>query len=327
MVVRLDLLAHVAVLVLYRQGRGAAAVACIDEVGAPSELLLLGLELLGVVVPYYIREVAFLHAPLDAGYVQEAVIASGELRPLPHGQQGVELLGDEYRVLHLVLGIAGMNVASLDVYACRSGVEVLELKLSRLAAVHGVGVVGSELRHVELHHAPSYLLVGGERHADLSVSEFRVAHDILHGVHYLCHSGLVVGSEQRGAVGGYHGLALMRRYLGEILDAQHHARDSRQGDVASVVVLHYLRLHSRAACVWGGVDMRYESYGGNVPFDICGNRGHDIAPFVQLRIHAHGLQFVAEHFQQPELLSGRWLGLAELVGLRVHDYVTEKSVQ
>ena len=95
MVVRLHLLAHVVVLVLERDLHGLCAVAAVDEVRAAQHFVLLLLEERAVVIPYYIGEGAFLHRALAAYDVDEPFVAFRVFRPLLHGQQGVEFLGDE----------------------------------------------------------------------------------------------------------------------------------------------------------------------------------------------------------------------------------------
>ena len=88
-----------------------------------------------------------------------------------------------------------MYVASLDVDLGAGGVEVLVLQLANLATVHGICVAGTKFLHVELHHAATDFLVGGESDLDFAVLELRVFHDVLCGIHDLGHARLVVGTQ------------------------------------------------------------------------------------------------------------------------------------
>jgi len=201
-VVGLDLLLHVVVLVLDVHGDDVAAILAVDEVGALLYHLLLALEQFEVVVADDVLDVGLLDHPRELGDVDESVIALGVLGSLPYGEHVVELGRDKYCIEHLVLGVARVDVAALDVQLGGRGVEVLVLEFADGASVHGVGVFGTELSHVEMVYPAADFLVGGEADLDGTVLEFRMFHDVLGGGHDFGHSGLVVGSEQGVAVGG-----------------------------------------------------------------------------------------------------------------------------
>ena len=69
-------------------------------------------------------------------------------------------------------------------------------------AVHRVGELGAELFQVDLVDAAADLLVRREQDLDRAVLDLRVLDQELRGIHDLGEAGLVVGAEQRGAVGG-----------------------------------------------------------------------------------------------------------------------------
>ncbi len=81
------------------------------------------------------------------------------------------------------------------------GAEGLVLDLAEVGTVQGVGVVGAEGLDVEVLGAAADLLVGGEADADRAVQEIRVVLQPRHEGHDLGDAGLVVGAEQRRAVG------------------------------------------------------------------------------------------------------------------------------
>ena len=127
-----------------------------------------------------------------------------------------ELLADVDGVLHLALRIARVHVPALDVDLGRCGIEVLELQFADLAAVHRIGVVRAEAGDIELHDAATDLLVGGEADLDGPMLEFGMGHDVLDRVHDLRHAALVVGAEERCAVGRDQCLAHVVEHFREL---------------------------------------------------------------------------------------------------------------
>ena len=110
---RLDLLAHVVVLVLdlYRAAAGIFHVGLAHEM---LDLALAAFETGTVVVADYICKHGLLDGTFDFNKMVEAFVAFGMLGCLPAGQHGYEIVGNADGVYHLVLGIAGMHVAALD---------------------------------------------------------------------------------------------------------------------------------------------------------------------------------------------------------------------
>ena len=202
MVVRLDLLAHIIILVLHIQKGRSLAVFCVDEVHAFLHICLLLLVEVHVVVADDVREGGCLDFALEADKVEEAFIAAGVFRTLIHWEEAVKLHSDEDGVLHLALCSTRMDVASLDTYCCSGCIEIFIFELADLTAVEGVRVLGSEFCHVELYYSASDLFVRGESDLDLSMLELRVLHDVLNRVHDLRDAGLVVSSKKSGSVCG-----------------------------------------------------------------------------------------------------------------------------
>ena len=174
-----------------------------------------------------------------------------------------------------------------------------------------------------LAHSAADLLVGGKADLDGTVLEFRMFHDVLGGGHDFGHSGLVVGSEQGVAVGGYQGLAHIVFQLGEFLRVENHAFSLVESDGLAVIIFDnpWLDTASRS------IHMGDESYGGDVLFYVGGDGGHQVAVFVQLDIlQTHGNEFLAELLEEGELLVGTGLTLGVRVRRGVECYVPQKSV-
>jgi hypothetical protein len=170
-------------------------------------------------------------------------------------------------------------------------------------------------------------LVGGEQDLQGAVADLRVAGQDRHRIHDLGDAGLVVGAEQSGAVGGddvVADLVAQRRIVGH---ADHLRGVGRQGDVATLVVAHDLRLDVLAGHVRRGVhvgakaDHRHRLVGGRR------NRGVDIAVVVEVRVRDADLTQLP-HQQAAEilLLFGRRIGVGGVRRLGVDGDVAQKAL-
>ena len=259
--------------------------------------------------------------------MEEALVALGVFWALLNRQQRIEFLADEDGVAHLALGGARMHVAALDMDLRGCCVEVLELQFSRLTAIHGISIFGVEPGHVELHNAAPDLLVGSETDTDGAVLELGMSHDVLHRVHDFGDTGLVVGAEKRRAVGGDDGLAHMAEQFREFGRLQSQPGHTLEGDVGSVIILDYLGFDILAGSVGSGIHMGDESHGGHIVFHIRRDASHDVSVFIELRFYSKLIQFLAQEFQQVQLLARGGLALRILVAPGVDCHVPQKSVQ
>ncbi len=200
----------------------------------------------------------------------------------------------------------------------RCGVEVLELQFSHFAAVHGVGEIGPEARHIELNHATTDFLVRSEADADFAVLDLGMLYQILHGGHDFCHAGLVIGPQKGGSVGGDERLAHVVQHFGELFRLELQAGNALEVNGAAVVVLNDLRLDIGPAGVGGGIHVSDEAHGRYVLAQIGREGSHHVSVFIQVHLNAHGLEFIPEHLEQVPLFGSRRLGFGFLVTLRVY---------
>ena len=192
-------------------------------------------------------------------------------------------------------------------------------------AVHGVGEVGAELFQIDLVDAAADLLVGREQDLDGAVLDLRILDQELRGIHDLGETGLVVGAEQRGAVGGDDVVADLvgeRRMLG---GADHLRGVGRQHDVAAAIVPHDLRLDVLAGAVGRGVHMRAEADHRHLLVGIRRDRRVDIAVLVEMGVaESHRLQLRGQQAAEVLLLLGGRAGRRGRIGLGVdHDIAQE----
>ena len=173
----------------------------------------------------------------NADRMQKAFLALGGLRRAGVLRQAVDDGGrDLDRVLHLALGKTGMGGDTLDGdggAVCR---KRLVLDMAGGFAVHRVGEVGAELLQVDLVDAAADLLVRREQDLDGAVLDLRIVDQEMRRIHDLGKAGLVVGAEQRGAVGGDDVVADLVGQRGMLGGADHLGRVGRQHDIAAAVV-------------------------------------------------------------------------------------------
>ena len=166
-------------------------------------------------VAYDVRQLGVLDVGLHAQQMVESLVAFGCLGSLVGWQHHGELGGQPVGVYHLALGVSGMNAYALYRYLGRSGVEVLELEVAEVAAVHCVRPLAPELLNVEVVGPHAYLLVRVESHAYVAVLHLVVVAQPAHGLNNLGNAGLVVGAEQGVAVGHDNVLALVGKQFGK----------------------------------------------------------------------------------------------------------------
>ena len=136
------------------------------------------------------------------------------------GEQTVELHGDELGVHHLVLGRTGMDVPAVEHHLGSGGVEVLVLQFTQGAAVGSVGKFGPEVLEVEPICPPADLFIGGKADAQSGMG-LRGGQEAFGCGEDFRNPGLVVGPQERGAVGDNEVLAPVLGEAGEVRFLHH----------------------------------------------------------------------------------------------------------
>ena len=321
MEVRLDLLQHIIIAVLDVQLNRTCAVALVEAVCNMLHLCLAGGKLGGIVVTHNVAQMRGGHIALHTGQVEEALAALGMLRAGEGGQCGMELHSHILGVDHRVLGTAGVDTEAVDRHDRRSGVEVLIADLADILAVNGVGVGRAEALYIKQACALADLLIGGEADAKLAVGAV-FSDDALQRGHDLRHTGLIIRTQQRRAIGRDEGLALHLLEEREGRGVQHRT-GGRQGDGAAVIVLMDLRLHILTAGIVRRVHMgdKAEGLGALLPRG-SGQGGIDIAMLIHMGIgEAKRFQLLNEDFGQIKLAQRAGMSAAVRVRGRVDFYI------
>ena len=217
--------------------------------------------------------------------MQKAFLALGGLRRAGVFRQAVDDGGGDLdRVLHLALGEARMGRDALDGDGGAVGRKGLVLDIAGGFAVHRIGEVGAELFQVDLVDAAADLFVGREQDLDGAVLDLRVLNQELRRIHDLGEARLVVGAEQRGAVGRDDVVADLVGERGMVGGADHLRGIGRQHDVAAVIVSYDLRLDVRAGAVRRGVHVRAEADHRHLFVGVRRDRRIDIAVLVEMGV-------------------------------------------
>jgi hypothetical protein len=158
------------------------------------------------------------------------------------------------------------------------------------------------------------------------VLDLPILNEGMRGIHDLRYAGLVVRTEQRGAVGCddvVADLVLQGRMLG---DADHLRGVAGKGDVAAAIVPDELRLDVPARAVGRRVHMGAETDHRHFLLRVCRNGRVDITVLVEMGIaDSHRPQFGDQQATEIFLLLGRRISGRGRIGLGVDDYVTQEA--
>ena len=302
MVVRLNLLAHIIILMFQLQYRSSLTIFGIDEIDAFLNQSFLLFEKLHVVVADDIRECSSLNLSLEADKVEEALVSACVFRTLLHWKQSMKFHSNQRCISHFALCGSRMYVASLDRDGCSCSIEVFVFQFSDRAAVHCISILGTELCNIEFHDSASDLLVWSEAYLDFSMLEFRVLHYILHCIHDFCNSRLVICTEQSCSICSDQCLAHILKHLREIAWLEIKSWYALECDLASVIVFNNLWFDIGSGCVRCCVNVCNESDSRHISlFAVCRNRCHYISVFIKCGFHSHRNQLVAKHLQKVKL--------------------------
>ena len=319
-----DLFFHIVIAVFDLRHKGPLAV---DGVQVPAQVLHEPLSFFKERPVVVADDEAHLRAHLAPGKIRQVVKALVPLRVgggLGGGQAADELTGQQRRVLHLVFGGAGVDVHAFDRHPDGGGVEILIFDLAQRAAVHGIGEGRAEFVIVEVVRAPADLLVRGQADRHAPVADLRVGLQEFHGGDDLRRAGLVVGAKQGCAVGDDQ--LLPHVFCQALKGIGPDGLGVGQGDIPALID-HALRVDIVPGGVRRGIHVGDEADG--VLLRAVGGGGQigvDVAHFVHLRFHAHGVQLVGDMLPQQLLPLRGGHGLAVFVRGGIIGNVFQKTV-
>ena len=262
--VAVELLGHIAILLVNLNTDGILAIALVQERGDILQDLLAVGKNLGVVVADDVAELDLGRGTLDGDWVVEALVALGVLRALEGGDHLLELGSHGDGVDHDVLGAAGVNHDALEVDVGVGGVEALVVELAESLAVDGVAVRCTEFIQVKQACSVTDLLVGNKRNLERRMRELGVVAQALEQRADLSHTGLIVSGKQRGAVGANdvhaHEILEVRDLL---LGGCDGLAVNDAGDQVTALIVDDVRLDARGRRIDDGVQVRAKHQRGS----------------------------------------------------------------
>ena len=194
-------------------------------------------------------------------------------------------------------------------------------------AVHRIGEVGAELFQVGLIDAAADFFVGREQDLDGAVPDIWILNQEPRCIHDLGEAGLVVGAQQRGAVGRDDVVADLVGERGMVGGADHLGGIGRQHDVAALVIFHELRLDVGAGAIRRRVHVRAETDHRHLSVGIGRDRRIDIAVLVEVGVcEPHRQQLRGQQAAEILLLLGRRAGRRGRIGLGVDYDIAQEAL-
>ena len=328
--VAVELLGHIAILLVNLNTDGILAIALVQERGdILQDLLTVGKDL-GIVVADDVAELDLGRRALDGDWVVEALVALGVLRALEGGDHLLELGCHGNCVDHDVLGAAGVHHDALEVDVGVGGVKALVVELAKSLAVDGVAVCCAKFVQVKQACTVTDLLVRDKRNLKRRMSELRVVAQALEQRADLSHPGLIVSGKQRGAVGANdvhaHKILEVRNLL---LGGGDGLAVDDAGDQVVALVVDDVRLDARGRRVDDGIQVRAEHQRGSRLGALgCGEGAGDVGMLVDSDVGAaQRLELFAQVASHLVLSRrGRGNGVVLGVGLGVNLHVAHKAL-
>lgn len=328
--VAVELLGHVAILLVNLNADGILAIALVQERGDILQDLLAVGKNLGVVVTDDVAELDLGRGTLDGDWVVEALVALGVLGALEGGDHLLELGSHGNCVYHDVLGAAGVHHDALEVDIGVSCVEALVVELTKGLAVDGVAVCCTEFIQVKQACSVTDLLVRDKRNLERRMRELRVVAQALEQGADLSHTGLIVSGKQRGAVGANdvhaHEILEVRDLL---LGGSDGLAVDDAGDQVTALVVDDVRLDARGRRVDDGIEVRAKHQRGSQLGALgCSEGAGDVGVLVDGDVAAaQRLELFAQVASHLVLSRrGRGDGVVVGVGLGVNLHVAHEAL-
>ena len=239
----------------------------------------------------------------------------------------MEAGGQGLAVDHDALGGSGVDVIASHMHDSRGGVEVFILQLAELTAIHGVGPLGAEAIQRKTVGAATDLFIRREPQVNITMRYFWMGQQMGRRRDDFADPGLVIGTEQGGAIGGDEILSQILAQRGEF-DRAEHLLTAAQGNLAALVRLDELGLYRLAGEIRCRVHVGDEADGGNRGADIGRQQGGQIAVVIQCHlVQTQSAQLVGQQAGEGELTGrGGTLTLAR-IGLAIKGDITKEARQ
>ena len=139
----------------------------------------------------------------------KAFIPLSVFRLFPRREDLLPLTGNRQGVFHLAFAVTGMHADTMKNNRRIGSIEVFILQAPKLAAINRISKVSSKFSHVKFISTAARFLIRRKAHTDFAVLYFGVLHQIFHRADNGRNSGLIVCSQQSGAIGKHDVLSLV----------------------------------------------------------------------------------------------------------------------
>ena len=226
--------------------------------------------------------------PLYSVHMVKALVALGMRRRFCRRESRNPLICHQNGVFHTVLGAARMDINPMNRQGCRGGVEIFVFDLSQLTSVHRIRRIRAEGLYVKAVGSAADLLIRRKADGQPAVRQLGVFGQIGAGRENFGNAGLVVGPQQRAAIGDNEPLPDIARKARKRLCRNH--RPVCQPDIPAFI-RHRLRPDTGSADIRGGIHMCEKAQHRPVFISRCGGQPAE-----------HIAVFVHPHIRKPQCL-------------------------
>ena len=232
--------------------------------------------------------------------MEKSLVTLRVLRARRGREHRIKFLRQVQRVAHPALCGAGVDAHTVK-HKLRGGrVEVFIFQFTRAAAVHGVGKIRTEARHIELVRAAADLFVRRKGDANAAMAQVRMRQQILGQCQDFSDPRLIVRSKKRGTVRDDDIVPDIVRECGK--HAFFNGNFRVKVDIAAGITVYNPRAHAFARCVGRGVHMGDKAQSGQPLF--C---GRNAAVNIAVRVHARVRNAHCTHFLYKQVCKRKLL--------------------
>src|SRR5690606_28682821 len=146
--------------------------------------------------------------------IDVALTYFGVFRTVVNRQEVMKIDGKLQRIDEFAFGITRMEAFTVNSDFGTGCIEVLISKFTHWTAIYCKSKISTKRRYIKVVHPRPNLFIGCKADPDLAVGNFRVYDQSRHRAHNGGNTGLVVGAQQRSAIGDDQGFADVLAYLG-----------------------------------------------------------------------------------------------------------------
>ena len=257
---------HIVILILKFKAQHLISVLFIDLINCSLKYCLLLFKKFLIMIPDNVFRFGAFHIPAHIGKMKEPLSVFCVLRSFFLRQLCMQIHQKLQCIYKASVSFPRMNAAPMRGKRCRGRVKGLSGKTTQPSAINGIGVMCAEILYFKMIHASACFFFGSESYAYGTVLLLRMFHKILHGLHYLCYAGFIIGSQQGRTVSDDNTLPFHICHLGKVAYLRYYPQILIQYYISAIIILYDPWPDIPAAHGFGGINMRYKAYCRDSPF-------------------------------------------------------------